>query len=387
MKANPGGYIAPENVKGRDALIERIWNQLESQCVLLNAERRIGKTSIIRKMAEEAPDGWFGVFQDLESVHSAEEFALRVYSDVQKFLSRTKKLLNAAQKIYEEHEFGGFKKTGSRPWKQLLTSTIEDLMASKTEERLVMFWDEMPYMIGNIRDAEGPQAAVEVLDTLRSLRQKHKELRMVFTGSIGLHHVIAQLQKDKRPTEPVNDMFAIEVPPFDKANAQALAKSLIKGEKLATTDLEVAAQTIADETDGFPFYIHHIVQGLKNEKSPANSEEVCNLIGQHLVDANDPWDLGHYRERIDIYYREPSDAKLVRLILDALAVSGGPTSLNELIDLLNAQSDQYDDRSYLIKILRLMEQDHYLRRNESGHYEFRFPIVRRWWLLDRGITE
>jgi len=65
-KANPGGSMDPKFIFGRDRLIDQIWDVLSRQCVLLNTERRIGKTSIVRKMAANPPEGWLAVFQDLE---------------------------------------------------------------------------------------------------------------------------------------------------------------------------------------------------------------------------------------------------------------------------------------------------------------------------------
>ncbi|WP_295453153.1 hypothetical protein [uncultured Thiodictyon sp.] len=48
----------------------------------MNAERRIGKTTIIRKLCAEPRPGWVPMFQDLERYHSAREFALSVYREV-----------------------------------------------------------------------------------------------------------------------------------------------------------------------------------------------------------------------------------------------------------------------------------------------------------------
>ena len=53
MKANPGGVIDPKHVYGRNGLIAELWRQLDQTCVLINAERRIGKTSVLRKMAQD----------------------------------------------------------------------------------------------------------------------------------------------------------------------------------------------------------------------------------------------------------------------------------------------------------------------------------------------
>ena len=50
MKTNPGGMLEILDIVGRDELIQQIWEVLDKQSVVLTAERRIGKTSIIRKM-------------------------------------------------------------------------------------------------------------------------------------------------------------------------------------------------------------------------------------------------------------------------------------------------------------------------------------------------
>jgi hypothetical protein len=386
MKANPGGVLDPRYVYGRDHLIAELWQRLDQLCVLMNAERRIGKTSVLRKMAQEGAPGWFPVLLDLEKFHSAEEFAVAVYEQVQSYLGTWKKAANAARKIYEDHEFGQFKRTsGGRPWKALLTAAVHDLLLEKQNERLVFLWDEVPYMIDHIRRADGEQAAVEVLDTLRSLRQEHSGLRMVFSGSIGLHHVLDSIREGKMSSEPVNDMYPVEVPPLATEDAVRLAGDLIEGENLRASDPRQSAATIAAEADGFPFYIHHIIAGLRQEGLPAEPDTVRELVGRHLVDANDPWDLGHYRSRIPAYYTKGTNAQLVGLILDALAIAQEPLTVPQLQSTVNACSAGFDDRDELVRVLRLMERDHYLLRDPSGRVGFRFPLIRRWWALDRGL--
>jgi hypothetical protein len=146
MKANPGGVIDPRDVYGRDGLIAELWQRLDQLCVLMNAERRIGKTSVLRKMASEGAPGWFPVLLDLEKFHSAEEFAVGVYEQVQGYLGIWKKTANAARKVYEDHEFEHFKRTSGRgPWKALLTAAVHDLVSEKQELRPVFLWDQVPY--------------------------------------------------------------------------------------------------------------------------------------------------------------------------------------------------------------------------------------------------
>jgi hypothetical protein len=70
MKANPGGQLQISEILGREQLIEDLWEVLERQSILITAERRIGKTSVIRKMCAEPPAEWVPVLQDLERVHT-----------------------------------------------------------------------------------------------------------------------------------------------------------------------------------------------------------------------------------------------------------------------------------------------------------------------------
>jgi hypothetical protein len=78
MKANPGGQIDIKAVVGRDQLIQIVWETVEQQSLVITAERRIGKTSVIKKMKGQPVLGWVPVFQDLERCHSAAEFAMAV---------------------------------------------------------------------------------------------------------------------------------------------------------------------------------------------------------------------------------------------------------------------------------------------------------------------
>jgi len=390
MKANPGGQIDLKSVVGRDKLIEDIWEIVEQQSAVLTAERRIGKTTVIKKMRSEPAKGWVPVFQDLERCHSAAEFAMAVYKEVHQFLGQKgKATLRVAEflKAMGGMEVAGLFKLPEKSdahWKDVLTRVIEDLIHENDEAgtKLLFLWDEVPFMLANIRDREGEKTAMEVLDLLRALRQTHNGLRMIITGSIGLHHVLTSLKDKNYGNSPVNDMAVIEVHPIEESDAVHLASMLIEGESLVSQDKTAAASAVAHEADCFPFYIHHIVRALKLKGLAATPENAKRVVAEQLVDANDPWELLHYRERIPIYYGE--DQKAVFLILDELAVKPGKTSVNELLAMLKAAST-FDDRERLLRLLSLMERDHYLIRSKEGRYAFRFPLIRRWWKLNRGL--
>jgi hypothetical protein len=390
MKTNPGGILKTEDVVGRDGLIETIWETLETQGVIMTAERRIGKTSIIRKMCEEPREQWLPVLQDLEKHHSAFEFSHGVFDAVTGYLGTGHKAIQWVKDKWNKlggTEVGGvltIPTAGPSRWKDLLTSTIEKLAENQKDKKLVFFWDEMPYMLDSIQRNEGEPTAMELLDTLRTLRHDHESFRMVITGSIGLHHVISKLKDAKYSNRPLNDLFTIEVKPLDPSDAQDLTEKLLDGEKIKVTDQAEIAAAIAGEADCFPFYIHHVVRRLKTEPGPIGIDIVKQTVAELIADSNDPWELKHFRERLDTYYPKLDDAKLALAILDSVAVEQAPIRKKELWERVKSRGT-FNDEEQFQKVLSLLAKDHYLTTKPNGESCFKFSLIRRWWLFERDL--
>ena len=66
--------VGPQNVVGRDKLIETIWKKLETRSLQFTAERRVGKTTVMTKMAAEPKAGYEVLFMDLEGIDSPHAF-------------------------------------------------------------------------------------------------------------------------------------------------------------------------------------------------------------------------------------------------------------------------------------------------------------------------
>lgn len=402
MRANPGGFIDPKDVVGRDKLVARIWEILQRQSIVLSAERRVGKSSVIRKMCAEAPPGSIPVYHDLESLRAPLEFVERVYHDVFKLLSGTKRNAGRVRKLVKQLagvEIGGvvkFPESLAPQWKSLLEETIKDLM-DEQKSTVIFFWDELPVMLHNIKMSSGADVAMELLDTLRALRQTHGErLRMVFTGSIGLHHVTDALRDAGHVNPATNDMYQMETPALETDDAEHLATMLVEGECLRCEDPAGTVRTIARLTDCIPFYIHHVVSSMKGRGDTASAELAENVVAEALVADLDPWHLAHYVNRVDEYYG--ADRKPVILaILDELAAEDAALGVDTLGRRLKAkrfpEASQTGvqvlagDRETLLGLLTPLRKDHYIRqRPGDGAYEFRFPLVKRWWRTSRGLS-
>ena len=389
MRANPGGHIPPKDLIGRDELIADIWRKLEGRSIVLSAERRMGKTCIIKKMNAEPIPGVLPVFRDLEKVRTPGEFAELVFHDVEDHLSRSQRTAQKARNFLVNlggTEVGGVFKLPqlqSQHWKSLLTHTIEDLVEHQ-ERKLIFFWDELPLMIYNVKQSCGEVVAMEVLDLLRALRQTHESLRMVFTGSIGLHNVLSELKRAGYANNPVNDMAKVDVPPLlVDSTATALAEALLLGERIQPAEHATVARCIAQTVDGFPFYIQHVVEKLALLGEPVTETLVSEIVSGFLVDDNDAWELRHFRTRIDTYYT-PEERPFALNLLDILAGADNAIGFDNLFNYLKAKLVT-EDHEMARQVLTLLRLDHYVTQTTAGEYKFRFSVIRRWWRLERGL--
>ena len=244
-----------------------------------------------------------------------------------------------------------------------------------------MIWDEIPHMLGNFSD----QAAMETLDILRSLRQTYPDVRMVFSGSIGLHHIIKNLQKAGYSNDPSNDMYPIDGQPLSLEAATELSLNLLQGENISVTDPEQVAENIASTVDCIPFYIHHLINQFKDTEGEIHQEDIALTVHECLRNPLNLWKMDHYRERIDNYYTEVQKPYALE-ILDILSINP-PTSFTRLWQYLKTEPDT-KDKEMARTVLRLLMKDYYLVQedNLSGNtYTFRYQLVQRYWQISRGL--
>jgi AAA+ ATPase superfamily predicted ATPase len=392
LKSNPGGQLAPDEVIGRDRLVARLWDTLEGRSVVLTAERRMGKTSVLKKLEAQPLKGFVTIRRDLENISSPLEFVERLFDDIKSQLNWKEQGTNYFKSFVQYLEGIDIKIMGSgfklperakSHWKILLEKILEDLTIAinKDQQKIVFLWDELPLMIDKIRENEGEKVAMDFLDSLRYLRQTYNNVRMVYTGSIGLHHVLTKLKKAGYSNAPTNDMETIEVPPLSPVDANDLCRRLLLGEKIVPENSEDTVNMLTEGVDYVPFYIHSLVKELKYEQS-VNPDIVKALIQKAIVNNN--WELSHFNERIDTYY-DANLCPLIRAILDILAVQEKSLRFVDLINLLKIEITDLNSEQ-VREVLKLLRQDHYLQRNEQGEEGFYFSLIKRWWCLDRGLV-
>ncbi len=400
LTPNPGGQLAPDNILGRDELIGRMWAVLEGRSIYMNDLRRIGKTQIMVKMHACPPPGWHTVKRDLGGFHTAAEFATRVYLDAAAVLGAKGRLLRGMSSLLKQAsgaEIAGILKLPDgkvAPWKEVLFRTFGDLESEmrsiETETgrvaRMVFFWDEIPFLLDNVSRRESPAVAMEILDVLRAFGQDHDHVRLVLTGSIGIHHILASLRAEGHNHSPLNRMEHISPGPLAPEDGRSLAARLLAGARLHCDEPELCAQIIADSVGNVAFYIHKLVSRLP-DRTPVTPAGIAHcLLREITANERDDWDFAHYRNRLRPYYGDATPLALA--VLDTAAISR-PASLPDFAAFRRAAAASvpgFSDDEKLRGLLQLLCRDHYLVRDEHGRHRFYLELIRRWWVIDRALA-
>lgn len=375
---NPGGRLALADVVGRDQEIRRLWEVLRRQGVVLSAERRIGKTHILWKLQENCPTGITTFYQDLEGIYSVRELIHAVLELTATGVKGSiKKAAIGIAKFLPTRIGGTDLPKLEDHWKALFRDSIEKALVRHTDSELVIFlWDEFPMMLRNLTNSHEPTVALELLDTLRELRQRHPEkLRFLLTGSIGLPIVLRSLPDGTLAS--LNDMHSLTVEPLSRQAINQLASGLITSMRHPPRNVKQIATSIADNIEGFPYYIHHMVDQLNLLGRPPRPSDVSNVFDHLLKADSDPANLSYYRDRLKLYYTDKQRGLATKL-LDLLSSSDEPIGLNQLGNLIR-HADVAITNQQIKETLILLKDDHYLLMTDNHDFAFRWTIVKKWW--------
>ncbi|MCX6233847.1 MAG: hypothetical protein NT175_03870 [Bacteroidetes bacterium] len=298
------------DIIGREKEINDLRIILEHCSVVISSVRRMGKTMILTKMDEISSYGQKSMLCFVESVQTAEEFVnvIRERLIEQGLIKKNdfKKVLDWLNHNLGNKDFGYFKTPEfTRHWKVIFNLIIDDLI-SKHKDRVILMLDEFPKMLWNLISNGNHIQAEEILDELRTIREKYEKrsgLRFIYCGSVGMNLVINYLKKEHRYSgAPLNNMHHYIVQEMSPSDAEALIRHLSKKNQMHISDIS----HLAKATSYLPFFIDRIFTQLKlNAQSNSVSNEVIDKTISEFVSAREHNNqFGHFTERIDTYYAD-----------------------------------------------------------------------------------
>ena len=393
------GTISPDQIAGREHEIERLIQLLRAQSVVIDEFRRMGKTLLLQKfeyLGNKKDLGNKAIYFTVQNTQQVTEFTDTLLDTLRSEQNHSwlKIGYNKLKKLYnnvkpEEVQFGEI--TFKLPefttrWKDSLTACIEDIAdrEHKKGELLTLILDEFPMMLWNWIQNNRAQEAIELLDTLRTIRHNLKEkgnIRFVICGSIGLGIVLRHLkEKFKYTGEAFNDAENFSVEAMTEADALFLCECLYLSGFTHTGDKEILFRAICTHTERLPFYINKIFSIISTTYgrniSAANIEKAYNDILTN-PQYGDVFDQLH--TRLDTYYGE--SAPMMQGILNELSEKEQAVDEREITAIPEA-----DKQKIKWALERLVKEQYLLRTftNEKRHYQFKYQLFKKWWKLNKA---
>ncbi|WP_436462597.1 hypothetical protein [Acinetobacter seifertii] len=395
----------PSKIFGRDKKINHIWSLLgQGKSIRFTAERRIGKTSIMQKMRAEPKDNYIPILIDLEQVYSPDRFVEVVAQEFNAHQGIARRITNFIKRHVSESSLAiqGLKLslTSSQDWRTTLDDLFANLCLHADNSIVLLLLDEIPYMLQNIYDhdkAEGEKKALEILDSLRAIRHKYPNIRMIFTGSVGLHHVLKTLKSKGSLSQPLNDLELISIESLQINDALECIQYFCNNIELKIT-LEQMGR-IAKLCNGVPFYMDKVINklGLLEREGGISDEDIEETFSELLSSEFDEWQMKHFIDRLYVYYEgqyedsnkySHSRAELAGLILDFFAQTQSSLTVNDVYNHI-IKEIPLDNQIVIKEILSDLVQDHYLvsnlNRDSQKIYSFTYTLIQRWWCIQRGL--
>lgn len=370
---NPGGRVDPPEVVGRTRELARLHEAVVRGGAHVTGERRMGKTSLLRKLVAELRDNGVNVVSI-----SAETSSLAVAEDaLLSELIRHRPIRDRIARWEKEFEGklavnvlgSGITLRGKATRNADENEPIDPFAVLAQAGQTVLVIDEITVLCQHL----GEQAE-EFLRSLRRLRQGDNPVPVVLAGSIGLHHVVPG-------TQTINDLWRVEIGPLAEREARELVDRLLAGIEFdAPPEVQAALVTL---TSGIPYYVHALTDRLRMvpEAAPVTAATIDDLLGELI--ASNALHTRHYVDRITDYYGP--QAKVVRAALDRFATATHLLTVDQLRDtLLIADVPDVPDRDGLLDLVDRLELDHYLVREGAGN-RMSSPLLARIWRTHRRL--
>lgn len=395
MKANPGGTVTGEAIIGREVEIADLWSKLQTRSVVLSAERRVGKTSILRKMSERPHVNWTAVLVYVESARHPIDCVEAIYREADRLEVRSSKAvwqsrIKSSYSNLAQTQVAGWKLPQVvSSWKAMLKDLVADLAEHGVGSVLIMI-DEFPLLVSNIDDDHGPPLAMEFLDTLREVRQTYEatgKIRFLFSGSIGLHLVLQHLKASHGyKGSPTNDMALKVLGGMSREDTELMCQRYLDQEHIRRVPPAAFADRMFQSTDGLPLYIQYVCERLQSSGTVTVDPDAIDAILRSMLDSRELEWFRNAAQRIDTYYARLGASDRAFEILAHLSRCEGFVTEQSIMEHLKSQMAIEHNRLVLDTLELLLDDNYLIRDTAAGErrYRFRYVLMRNWWRINRA---
>ncbi len=405
LKKTVGNWVEGDRFFDRESDITALREHIaEGTHTLLVAQRRMGKTSLVRELLRRlsgSPD-FQTAFVDLEDASDPADAIVAISLESRRLQSmsrrageRTKEVLRSFRNVqvgaqYNDMRFQLRAEINSGTWKSKGDLLMQDL--ARGNGKVVLAIDELSILVNRIlkgRDyrmiPENIEAADEFLSWLRRNAQAHRDrLCLIVSGSVG----IAPILKQAGLSAAMNVFSSYELKPWSESTASDCLGELAAnyGVGLPVAVREAMCRRlrccIPHHVQQFfdALYRHMRIEG----RTDATLKDAYNAYRDDMLGMRGQIDMDHYEERLKMVLG--TDGYRVALELLVQAASEGslrPASIETYKSKLEISQDA--GAGAVPFVLEVLVQDGYFTRHGE---EFRFAsgLLEDWQRSRKGLS-
>jgi len=401
LKQAVGNVVTGDRFWDREADIDLLTNKIdEGASILLVAQRRIGKTSVLKEMLVQLRDRYTCLFVDLQQARSSEEAITEISKVIHSYKplwDRTKEaFVNVFDRVTESVEEIDVGEVGVKirsgltggNWR-VKGDQIFRILAN-AEKPVVLMLDEVPIMVNYMLKGdefritpERRTRADEFLSWLRDNTFEHQgKVRTIISGSIGLEPILRQAKL----SATINHLLPFELKPWDEDTAIGCIKALAN-EYGVILEAGVAEEMVKSLGCCIPhhvqmFFSHIYDRSKRKGKLECSMKEAGEVYENEMLGVRGHAELTHYEERLEMVLGKELFTLAVDMLTEA-SVTGCLTK--EAIAALQKEYtlEEADIVEAQKEVVWVLEHDGYIIQSKEG-YVFVSKLLRDWWKNRHG---
>jgi hypothetical protein len=392
-----GRPVTESDFYDREVELADLWRKLETDHVLLLAPRRVGKTSLMYKLLDEAADkpDTYALYLSVPDIDTEIEFIERLYrtviespqagsrlsriwdniksSSVGKFFGRIESI--GIPELFEI----GWREAKKEEWETLGRELINALR--KLDGRWLIMVDELPVFVLNlIRRDQNAARARTFLYWLRQMRQmpppEGERLRFLLAGSIGLDTVASRY----RIGDTVNDLAIKTLGTFTPETANRFLEAL--GEDYGLDLSPEVRSRICERAEWLiPYYLQLFFGGLLeicSDERAVPSVAMVDEVFEVLLSHGRKSYFDYWHQRLTEELGAPQDG-WARALLNVCSMDANGAARQTLSARLSTQISDANERDETLNwLIDVLVGDGYLVE-EQDRYRFRSSLLREFW--------
>ena len=392
-----GNWVDGDRFFDRDAELEALTERVQDGVhTLLTAQRRMGKTSLVRELLRRLKDeGCFEtIFVDLEDAltpaDAISEIGVQsrsvqgVQRKLKSWLANT--LREAVDRVdtlaVSEVQVKLRAGIDAGNWRQKGDEVFAAL--AENDRPVVLAIDELPILVNRLLKGddyritpERRQAVDEFLSWLRKNGQEHQHrVCLILSGSVGLEPILQQAGLSAH----ANIFSPFDLKPWDEETASACLAALA-----GTYGIDLPLTVRQDMCRRLRCQIpHHVQQFFDNlhehlrraDRRGASLEDVDHVYTTEMLGVRGQMDLEHYESRLRMVLGDKGYLAALDILTEA-AVNNGllhSDAIDQYYEYFQADAVPVSTKD----ILSVLEHDGYLVR-QGDNYRFVSGLLEAWW--------